>query len=340
MALASIGVSDADQVAAIVSTLKDTENSVRYAANYAVTRIGPPAKAAADVLKGNLADADSFLVATSAWALARVSDEEETVDLAIGKLIGSLKDKNQRTRVIAAKALVELKPNPDKVAPALAEALHDADAEVMANVVEALAAHGEVILPRAITALENEKLRIPAMHLLQRLGPKAKSAVPALVSVLKTDRREEVRQEVIHALHAIGAGSAESLTALISLLGDESIDVRKAATYALGKMGAAAKDALAPIRANADQAELRPISMWAMVLIAPQDQEILDKAVPLLSEALKREESVVRFEAAQALGVAGARAKSVLPALEAAVRDEADMHVRRAMEEAIKKIGG
>jgi len=115
--------------------------------------------------------------------------------------------------------------------------------------------------------------------------------------------------------------------------------VRRAATYALGKIGPEAKAALAAIQANADNEELRPVSLWAMVLISPQDAEIVAKAVPALAAALRREQPIVRFEAAQALGKIGPPAVAALPALEA-LGEDPDMHVRNAAAAAIQKIKG
>jgi HEAT repeat protein len=281
------------------------------------------------------------LAAASAWALARVNDKDEAVlEMAVTRLVAALKDTNQGTRVLAAKALVDLQPPAERVAPALADALSDADPEVVANVVDALAAHGDAVLPRAVNALKNQSLRLPAIMLLQRLGPKAKEAVPALVAIVKDDQREEVRHAIIDALEAIGTASKDSLPALISMLTDDNLDIRRAATFALGKIGPPAKSALPAIRTNFDtREELRPVSIWAMVRISPDDDKVAAKAVPLLIAALRREEGFVRFEAAETLGLIGPRARAAVPALEAAKEDPDDF-VRQAVVEALTKIKG
>ena len=128
--------------------------------------------------------------------------------------------------------------------------------------------------------------------------------------------------------------------ALMEMLTDDDLEVRRGATFALGKIGPAAKAALPAIRANFDsKAELRPVSIWAMVHIAPDDEKIADQAVPLLIAALKREESIVRFHAADTLGLIAPRARAAIPALEA-VSEDPDLHVRKAVTEALKKIKG
>ena len=341
MAMAEIGTKNAEHVGAVLPLLNDRENAVRYAAAYALMTIGPPAKAASDTLKVHLDDEDSFLATASAWALARVNDKDEAVlETAVTRLIAALKDKNQGTRVLAAKALADLQPPAERVAPALTAALRDADPEVLANVIDALATQAEAALPRATKALKNDELRLPAIMLLQRLGPKAAAAVPELVSVLKEDRRKEVRQAIIEALLAIGTASSESVPALVSMLSDDNLDVRRGATFGLGRIGPPARSALPAIRRNFDtEKELRPISIWAMVRIAPEDDKIAATAVPLLVEALKREEAFVRFEAARTLGLIGPRARAAIPALEAAQKD-APEHVGQAIAEALKEIKG
>ncbi len=162
--------------------------------------------------------------------------------------------------------------------------------------------------------------------------------MPALVTIMKEDRREEVRHAVIDALQAIGAASEEAVPALVSLLGDESLEVRRGATFALGKIGPAAKAALPDIRKNfeADK-DLRPVSVWAMVHITPEDDKLVEQALPFLIAALKREEPFVRFEAVETLGLIGPRARSAASALEA-LREDPDIHVRNAVADALKKI--
>ncbi len=340
MALTEIGPGDSATIAALLPLLADSEYSARYAATFAMTKIGPAAKAATAQLKRNLGDKDTFLVAVSAWALARVNDKDSaSMDAAVAKLVAALKDEEQRTRLIAVKALFDLQPPAERVAPALAEALHDSDPEVLHNVIDALATHAEAAVPRAIDALKNEKLRVPAIMLLRRLGPKAKDAVPALVSLVKSNRDSALRHEIIDALEAIGAASDQAVPTLIELLGDEDVEVQRGATFALGKIGPAAKTALPMIRANAVKKELRPVSLWAIVRIAPDDEKAADQAVPVAIAALKRDEAVIRFEAAETLRLIGPRARAAIPALEAASEDP-DLHVRKAVAEALKKIKG
>jgi HEAT repeat protein len=126
---------------------------------------------------------------------------------------------------------------------------------------------------------------------------------------------------------------------LIEMLTDDDLEVRRGATFALGKIGPAAKAALPAIRANADKQELRPVSIWAMVRIAPDDAKIAEQAVPLAIAALRRDEAVIRFEAAETLRLIGPRARAAIPALEAASEDP-DLHVRKAVAEALKRIKG
>lgn len=70
---------------------------------------------------------------------------------------------------------------------------------------------GKPVVPGAITALENESLlvRICTASLLGKIGPDARSAIPALKKRLKDDD-ETVRERAQEAIHKIEAPAAPS----------------------------------------------------------------------------------------------------------------------------------
>ena len=70
---------------------------------------------------------------------------------------------------------------------------------------------------------------------LQRIGPKAKAAVPALIKALKS-KNNWFRQWVAGALGAIGPEAKAAVPALVELLKDEQQEVREAAAEALEKI--------------------------------------------------------------------------------------------------------
>jgi HEAT repeat protein len=254
-------------------------------------------------------------------------------------LTAALKDENPRMRRAAARGLHELGAPPDVVAPAMIAALADADPQVLANVADALATLGPAAVPKIVAALEIEELRGAALAVLGRMGPAAKDAVPALVNELA--RQDDPRRaEVQLALAAIGPDAAAAVPALVESLSSDDDHVRRTALYALGKIGPAASAAIPELRGHLRQGDkLRRVAVvWALLQIQPGDRRLVSMAVPLLIEALAADDSLVRREAALALGNLGAAARAAVEPLKARLGDD-DPSVREAAAEALAKIG-
>ena len=77
---------------------------------------------------------------------------------------------------------------------------------------------------------------------LSRLGPEARSAVPALIAALKKDRL--VRKNAALALGQIGPEARDAVPALSDALGDSEWAVRRQAALALGQIGPEARKAI------------------------------------------------------------------------------------------------
>jgi HEAT repeat protein len=341
MALAAIGPAAQSALPAAVGALDDSQNSVRYGAAYAIGRIGQYDAEADKKLQVLVQAQDPFLQMVSVYALARLHPGDEPMLVrAVQLLVGALKSPDPKVRSGAVRALLELDPPSELTAPALVAALSDADPEVLANVADAAAAQGERMVPRLIRGLENPKLKKVAVMVVQRIGPDAKGAVPAMIKALEADQDGEFRTEVNFAFGAVGPGASAAVPALMKALSDRDNRVVYSACYALGKIGPeAGKEDLAPLRnqLNSPDPMTRLVAALALVEILPDDLEIARQTVPLFTEGLKNPDELVRIESARALGNLGGTAKSVVPALTQATSDPSEA-VRQQAAAALQKI--
>ncbi len=124
--------------------------------------------------------------------------------------------------------------------------------------------------------------RADAAEELGRIGPPAKSAVPALVKLLQ-DKVEDVRLAAAAALASIDSQNAALMPVVLAEL-KSGPEQRKAAAEILGDLGAV--------------------------------------GVPALTEALKDADPGVRWSAAESLGRIGPASKAAVPALAAALEDK------------------
>ena len=206
----------------LIKALSDEQNSVRYAAAFAVGRIG--AKEATGELTKNLDSKDHFLRMVSAWSLAKLKPNDKVaMDHAITLLVDSLKDNDHHVRSAAARGLQELELPSDTLVEAFSSLMADKDPEVRGNVVDALSTLGVKALPKLIKALENDEMQSLAVAVIHRLGPQAKDAVPALILEL-SDPDPAYRQEVEYALAAIGPESKAATPELLKHMTDAKED--------------------------------------------------------------------------------------------------------------------
>ncbi len=339
IALGEIGPDAKSAEPELIKALSDEQNSVRYGAAYALGRIG--AKEATPELVKQASSADPFLKMIAIWAVAKINpDDKDAMQQAVTVLTESLKSPDRRTRAAAARGLFELKAPHEMVVEALSSMMADKDPVVQANVAEAMASLGEKAVPRLIKALQNDQFQSLAVAVIDRLGPKAKEAVPALIDELK-DPSPEYRRQVEFALATIGPDAKAAVPALVKELNDEDPRVRRTACYALGKIGPAAADALPELQKNltSDDKLLKLVSLWAMLRIKVGDQVIEKMAIQPLIKALEEtDHDLVKIEAASALGDIGPMAAEAIPALEKLTGDAESPEVRKAAAEAIKKI--
>lgn len=196
---------------------------------------------------------------------------------AVPPLIQALKDDDLHVRTVAATSLGAL-----------------ASAETAAQAVPALTE----LLPTG------GPVSVAAARALSRFGPEARSAVPALLKLMKEGEESQVRWNAVRTLGKIGPGAREAVPELIAALKDRDDHVREHAAEALGDIGPEARE-----------------------------------GVPALIEILKDPIARVRRDAARSLGQIGPAAKVALPALKGLLNDE-DPQVRQAATRALRILSG
>lgn len=342
LTLGEIGPAAQSAVPAIVARLAgDDQHCVRLAAVYTLGKIGPAEGVPSAIRAAGRENKDPVFRTVAAWAMLNVlPDDENVAKLAAAVFVKGLESEDANVRATAARAIAESEVAVDVVGPALIAALENAEGEVLAQALDALAGVGPSIAGRLVKALDDERKRPFAFHVLYRLGPEAKAVVPELIEALDTDD-PVMLAEIQFLLGAIGPASAPAVEALIESLASDDLDVCASACFALGKIGkeaAAAETHLHKLLEN-EEDHACTAAVWALVQIAPQSEDVLAKAIPLLIEGLgDMEREIKRIEIARVLGQLGSAAEEAVPALETALEDESP-RVRAAAADAIEKIG-
>jgi HEAT repeat protein len=193
--------------------------------------------------------------------------------------VEALSDGHEGVRGDAAFALSRLD---DAAAPALGallEALEDESPRVRLYCARLL---------RLVRELEqgDDNSRACATYDLERLGPRAKGAVPALLRAARSDPDPDVREGALWALGAIGLPDP---AALLPYLDDKEDSVQQAAADALTAMGEPAVPALLRLLQRKEE-ELRRFAVDALAGIGPAAAG----ALPALRRMLETNDEGVR----------------------------------------------
>ena len=143
------------------------------------------------------------------------------------------------------------------------------------------------------------------------------------------DNDTMTRHRATQALCAIGSQAENAVPMLMKMLSDKNCNTQSqlAVVDVLGCIGAPAIPSL--IEALGD--ETRPRALFALAKMG-------EIAVPPLAEVLKHENPRARWQAAEALGYIGPKAKEALPALAKALEDK-DKILRRKSARAMASMG-
>ena len=192
--------------------------------------------------------------------------------------MAALMDGDVEIRRIAARGLSELGPDAREAVPAVIKALRDRDDQVRSGAAATLGNGGRlsIELPALTEALKDPApaVQLSAVRAVARLGPAAKSLVPALLARIDTTTNDLIARrhpnqtldlfilkEATEAIGAIGPDAKDAIPSLIESIGpgDSDYFFARPAIRALGEIGPAAKRAIPKINEVLER-EYPPIS--------------------------------------------------------------------------------
>ncbi len=232
--------------------LKDTNSNTRRGAAYVLSRAGAGAKKAQAALDHAANDSDPFVRRWALHALWNIRKDPRT----LRTLAALLADKSMDVRIATAHVLGDFGAAAKEVAPSVRAALKDPEWQVRHVAAESLwliARDAEAL--KALIALANEPDSQARSQGAASLGFALRSetnppagplpeAVTTLIAALK-DKDDQVRMRAAEALGRIGPAAKAAVAVLAQRLQAEDEDaVHSAAAEALGRIGPDAKPAL------------------------------------------------------------------------------------------------
>ncbi len=340
-------------VTALIPALKDPDTQARWAAAWALRRLGPGLKVQKDVvaaLTTMLKDRTSR-VRLGGWIYFAFWLNDGGGSSRCGQ-----KGNGEKVRIAAIQALAAFGPDAAPAVPDLIDALHDDDPLTRRFAVGALEPIGPaarsavpslievlrstVVLPAATdfmglspipgtSTTERLRLAVGAAQALKAIGPGAAPAIPELARLATAETDESIAAAAVHALGGIGDAA---VPALLRLVRDGDWPTRIGALDSLGRIGLKAASAIPElVRALSDDDEgIRAAAAAALEDIGTGPDGAA--AIPALLDALKDSESQVRANAVGALGRIGPKNDRVIAALAAALKDPGHLVVYSASD--------
>jgi HEAT repeat protein len=174
-------------------------------------------------------------------------------------------------------------------------------------------------------------IRRKAVESLKKIGPPARTVVPALVEALK-EVDGDIRHYAVETLGGLGQEAKPAMPRLIESLNDRDTDIRIQAVRALARIDPKAKEVVPSLQTLLHDSE-RDVRLEVLDALGQCGKP----AVAPLIESLKDLDSNILIHAAESLGRIGPEAKEALPALRPLLKDDIE-EVRNVAAKALKKI--
>ena len=338
LALGAMGQAAMPALPKIAASLDD--EFVRGAATFVLGELGNIPPDVEKKIRDNATSENKSLSTVSLWALAKVHPENKTLRREVTEtFVERLKDADPVVRVVAARALAALPPEPQITIPIFENAFKDADATTVRHALDALATLGAPAVPNLISILEKHKeLRPEIACVLGQMGPVAAPATDALAK-LTGDDNLSVATEAALALGRIGPAAKGAVPVLYSNLQKKGANAH-AIILALGKIGpdAAVAEPLIRKAMASKNGSLAVTASMALTRIHPQSSQVAAEVIPVLVACLSDTLPETRKAAAESLGSIGAKADNVVAALKKTSENDPDKTVRKAAAKALKSV--
>ncbi len=335
-ALGTIGTTAQDAAPALVEAMDTDNERVRAKAVEALGKIGEgAAEVAVPSLVHVLHGDDSWVSALAAEALGQMG---ESADQAIPALIRSLRHSNALVRGNAARALANMGERASSARSALETAAADEDGNVRSQAIRALGLIGkptpqtERIVVGGL-ADADPLVRAAAVEAVGEWGESSSGLVKILLPLLE-DANDQVKVQTVQVLPRLGGFTPEIIQGLcLRLQQDDSPLVQEQAAAALGRMGAAAKEAGASLLRviQTGEASVRLEAIRAVALIHP------DETLAALAVGIKDSDSAIRKVASAGWMLSEVIPAEVVPSLVEALHDP-EVQVRANAAHALARL--
>jgi HEAT repeat protein len=274
-ALGSIGPMAKAALPLLTRLLQDGDNPLRWTAAVSLFHIDRrQARAGIPVLIEKLTDKDTKVRWHALYYLRKMAqDGKETIPLPL--LLEAMKDADLGVRGMTAGILGDLGPKAEAAVPALVKALEVDDTWLRSVAASALVRIIGIKATAAIPALieglsdDDEDIQEDCLQALQRLGPVAKEAKPALLRLAKN---EALRWQVAETIWRVTLEPRAPVQLLIQALSGDDRQARRNVLRVLGEMGPEAMPAVPALNALLQQEdpEIRAAALESLSKIAPE----------------------------------------------------------------------
>jgi HEAT repeat protein len=239
-------------------------------------------------------------------------------------------------------ALHTIGPDDDRVTRVLEESLTDPDRGVRINAAWSLWKRSTHPRKRFVSIVSQQlsdtdkDVRIAALVVLQHMGQEAQAVYPEVIKTLLAPQAS-VRRRAIIALQKLKVRNRKVIAALQGALHDTDWYVRSLAASSLGECSSISTVAILDLveALNDPHGFVRVDAAFALWRTTPRYTQ---RASDVIAEVLETEQNVyIKGYAAQRLGEMGAGAKSAVPALVRASKDQDD-EVSGPATQALKRI--